>query len=151
MPGQTTPSAAEADPYAYLWRIVHAVFALSLGLYIALTTPFTGTKFERERSGFQSNLAGVDGTPLTTSSIHFFYMFATAEVLLQSSRFWLEKGRVQHGGILGTIMGFLPQPWSGYLALILRYSRIWTTVSGDAMVLVFVLGVCAWLRGGNLV
>lgn len=149
MPGQPAPGTASADPYAYLWRIVHAVFALSLGFYIALTTTFTGTKFERERSGFTAKIAGDETAGLTSSSIHFFWIFATAEVLLQSSRFWFEKGKVQQGGILGTVMGFLPEPWKGYLALILRYSRIWTTVSGDAMVLVFVLGVCTWLRGGN--
>jgi len=140
MPGNTT----NVDPYAYLWRIVHAVFALSLGFYIILTSPFNGTKLSRDLS----TTSNADGTStLTTSSIHFFYIFATMEVLLQSSRFWLEKGRVQQGGILGTIQGFLPEPWKGYLGMILRYARIWTTVSADAMVCVFVLGACAWWQG----
>jgi hypothetical protein len=142
MPGQPT---ATADPSAYLWRIVHAIFALSLGLYIALTTPFTGTRLERETSalGYTPN-----SNVLTPSSVHFFYLFATAEIILQTSRFYLEKGKVAQSGWMGTVMGFLPEPWKGYLALVARYSRIWTTVSGDAMVCVFVLGVCAWLRGG---
>jgi hypothetical protein len=144
MPGMTDQSAAGMDPYAYLWRIVHAVFALGLGFYIALTTPFTGTRISREQSGMAYMS---EDSELSSASVHFFWIFATAEVLLQTSRFFLEKGRVQQGGIMGVVMGFLPEPYKGYLGLVTRYSRIWTTVSGDAMVLVFVLGVCAWLRG----
>lgn len=144
MPGQTP--AAEADPYAYLWRIIHAVFALGLGLYIAFTTPFTGAKAAREMPAYNTyGEAGEAG--LSPASVHFFWIFATAEVLLQTSRFFVEKGRVQPGGIMGMIMGFLPEPYKGYLAMISRYGRIWTTVSADAFVCVFVLGVCAWLRG----
>ena len=133
-PGMATASPVE--PYAYVWRIVHAVFALGLGLYIAFATPFTGTRAEREASALGGSLA----------SVHFFWIFATAEVVLQTSRFFVEKGRVQQGAILGMISGFLPEPYKGYLALLTRYSRIWTTVSADAMALVFVLGACSWWR-----
>ena len=128
--------AGPVEPYAYVWRIVHAVFALGLGMYIAFTTPFTGTRAEREASAHGGTLA----------SVHFFWIFATAEVVLQTSRFFVEKGRVQQGAILGMISGFLPEPYKGYLALMTRYSRIWTTISADAMALVFVLGACAWWR-----
>lgn len=136
MPGQTQESV---DPYAYLWRIVHAIFALSLGCYIALTTTFTGSKLDREISALSSS-------SLNEGSIRFFYIFATFEVLLQTSRFFFEKGQVQQAGILGMVLGFLPEPWKGYLELALRYSRIWTTISADAMVCVFVLGVSCWLK-----
>jgi hypothetical protein len=129
------------EPYAYIWRIVHAMFALGLGLYIALMTPFTGSRAARE--GYASE---GDDAALTLASVHFFWIFATAEVLLQTSRFFVEKGRVQQGTIMGIITGFLPEPYKGYLALVSRYSRIWTTVSADAMALVFVLGACAWWR-----
>lgn len=142
MPGQ----AAATDPYAYIWRIVHAVFALGLGLYIAFTAPFAGTKIARERSGLGYSMG--DEQVLSSSSMqHFFWIFATVEVLLQTSRFFFEKGKIQPAGMMGMVMGFIPEPWKGYLMLVLRYSRIWTTVSGDAMVLVFVLGVCAWWKG----
>lgn len=141
MPGQAAPVASGA---AYLWRIVHAIFAIGLGLYIAFTTTFTGTKIERERSalGFTTAEDGV-----SAASVRFFWIFATVELVLQSSRFFLEKRRVQQGGIMGMAMGFLPEPYKGYLALVSRYARIWTTVSADAMACVFVLGVCVWLRG----
>ena len=139
--------AGAGTSYAYLWRIVHAVFALGLGLYIATLTTFTGSKRERESSGM-SYMAdnGAPSFGVTPASVHFFWIFATAEILLQTSRFLMEKGRAQQGGILGMAMGFLPEPYKGYLALVTRYSRIWTTVSGDAMALVFVLGACAWWR-----
>jgi hypothetical protein len=141
MPGQE--AAAVRDPYTYLWRIVHAVFALGLGLYIALTANFTGTKLARDMSALTGTTGG---TELAESSVRFFYIFATVEVVLQTFRFYVEKGTVQPGGILGMVMGVLPQPWKGYLALMMRYGRIWTTTSGDALVCVFVLGVCSWLR-----
>ncbi|KAM3074265.1 hypothetical protein ACMFMG_002918 [Clarireedia jacksonii] len=143
MPGmnmQDQAQAAAANPYAYLWRIIHAIFALSLGLYIAFTTPFSGTKYERE--------AGVlEGL----STVKFFYVFASVEVLLLSSRYFLEMGKDMGNGEgwLGMAMGVLPEPWKGYLALGKRYMGIWGTVSGDALVCIWVLGCCAWLRGGD--
>ncbi|EKD12814.1 uncharacterized protein L3040_006968 [Drepanopeziza brunnea f. sp. 'multigermtubi'] len=145
IPGHSD-QAATGGPYAYLWRILHAVFALGLGLYVVFTTPFNGTKIARERSGL--GYATSDEMLVSPNSVqHFFWIFATVEVLLQTSRFFFEKGKIQHGGVIGTVMGLLPEPWKGYIALVLRYSRIWTTVSGDAMALVFVLGAAAWLRG----
>ncbi|CAG8979223.1 hypothetical protein HYALB_00011280 [Hymenoscyphus albidus] len=145
MPGQA--AAVEANPYAYLWRIVHAIFALGLGLYIAFTTTFIGSKMERERSRLGYHTAG---DSLSPGTVQFFYIFATVEVVLQTARFMLEKGKVQPAGWMGTVLGFLPEPYRGYVHLVLRYSRIWTTLSGDAMVCVFVLGVCVWVRGGQV-
>jgi GET complex subunit GET2 len=140
MPGE---EAAVGDPYAYLWRIIHAIFAIGLGLYIALTANFTGTKLVRDMSALTKSTAG---TELEESSVRFFYIFATAEVVLQTFRFYVEQGTVRPGGVLGMVMGFLPQPWKGYLALMMRYGGVWTTTSGDALVCIFVLGVCSWLR-----
>ena len=156
MPGQQAPLVENS--YAYVWRIVHSVFALGLGLYIASTTSFAGTKIERERSGLSylatDSFGGADPEAddpttqgLSPASVHFFWIFATVEILLQTSRFFMEKGKVQGGGILGMIAGFLPEPYKGYVALLQRYGRIWTTVSADALVCVFVLGVVAWFRG----
>jgi hypothetical protein len=142
MPGQ----AAAPDPYAYIWRLVHAVFALGLGIYIAFTTTFTGTLAERQRSALSYN---TESDKLNPGSVHFFWIFATAELILQSSRFFLEKGGVQPTGIMATVNQFLPPVWKNYLSLFLRYARIWTTVTGDAVACVFILGVCVWLRGGQ--
>ena len=119
----------------YIWRIVHGAFALALGLYITLVTTFSGTKFSRTEIGNEE------------VGIRFFWMFATAEVILQSGRYFLEKGQMGQSGMLGMLAGMLPEPWRGRVVLVVRYSGIWTTVVEDAMVVVFILGVVAWYKG----
>lgn len=120
------------------WKVGHAVLALALGVYITSRTSFSGSRVAR---------AAVDGAEGVRG---LFWVFATAEAVLQSTRFFVEKGRVRggEGGVLGVVMGVLPEPWKGYVALGKRYGRIWTTVVEDAMVVVFLLGVKAWWMGG---
>lgn len=122
----------------YMWRIIHAVFALGLALYIALTSTFNGSKLSRAQS-----VESMDFDP------KLFYIFATAELVLQSSRYFVEKGQLQGGGWLATIAntGLVPEPWGGYIRVAGRYSVIWQTIVGDAMTIVFVLGCLAWWRG----
>lgn len=135
----------------YLWKIVHAIFALGLGIYITAMTTFSGAK-----SSSSSSSSGA--TTTTTADVHidevrgedvrrFFWAFATAELLLQSTRFFLEKGRVSRSGWIGVLIGVLPEPWKGYLALGTRYGGIYTTVVQDAMAVLFVLGCVAWWKG----
>lgn len=142
---------AAADPYAYVWRIVHAVFALGLGIYIAMTTSFTGTRLAREKSALAYSTSSALGeSEAYRNMMHIFYIFATAEVILQTTRFYLDKARgtaAAQGGILGMVGGFLPEPYAGYVRLFGRYAKIWGTVSGDAVVAVFVLGLVAWWKG----
>jgi len=140
MPGAPQASAIP-DRYASLWRLLHTAVALGLGLYIALWTSFTGTKTERERSK-------IAGNEMADSSRKFFYAFATAEVVLLTTRYFMDRGRstAAGGGILGTVVGFLPQPFKGYLEIALRYGQIFGTVRSDVLVCIFVLGVCTWLR-----
>ncbi|MCJ1303233.1 hypothetical protein MMC08_006041 [Hypocenomyce scalaris] len=124
-------------PGAHWWKIAHAVFALMLGVYMTSMTTFSGSRLSR--AGFAEGDLGV----------RFFWVFATAELVLQSSRFFMERGRLaSQGGVLGMIGGVLPEPYKGYVALIRRYSGIYTTVVEDAMVVVFVLGLKAWWKGG---
>jgi hypothetical protein len=149
MPGQQ--AAVGGDSYAYVWRIVHAVFALGLGLYVAVAANFTGTKLERQMGGLKGAAAAAGGEGMAEGTVQFFYIFATVEVVLQTARFYVEKGTVQTGGALGMVLGLVPQPWKGYLAIVMRYARIWTTTTTDALVCVFVLGVCSWLRAAQTV
>ena len=134
--GMGPAPARPDDTYASVWKIVHAVFALALGVYMTSATAFSGSRFSRTES--------VQGE----MGVRFFWAFATAELVLQSTRFFLERGRISQGGLLGTVGGLLPEPYKGYVALVSRYSSIYTTVVEDAMVVVFVLGVVAWWRGG---
>ncbi|KAI9718247.1 MAG: hypothetical protein M1812_004237 [Candelaria pacifica] len=129
----------QEDRYGYLWRIVHALFALVLGVYIASVTSFSGSYVSRSKASVSSVGEEV--------GVRFFWVFATAELVLQSSRFFVEKGRPPQGGILAGLGTMLPEPYAGYVRVWGRYSVIYTTVVADAMVVVFVLGMVAWWRG----
>jgi GET complex subunit GET2 len=139
-PGQQQ-QVQKPDPYTSLWRVLHAVVALGLGLYIAVLTPFTGTKAERDADALSDE-----------ENEHrkrlFFWVFATAESLLLSTRFFLDKGRTPPAGIAWTIIGYLPQPFAGYAGHALRYGGMFATVRADILACMFVLGVCSWWRAG---
>lgn len=129
----------------YLWKIIHAVFALGLGIYITAMSTFSGAKSASSgATTITTTAAGVDADGEVR---RFFWAFATAELVLQSTRFFLEKGRVSQSGWVGVLMGFLPEPYKGYLALGTRYGGIYTTVVQDAMAVLFVLGCVAWWKG----
>lgn len=140
---QQSTTTTPANPKTYIWRLIHSLFALSLGLYILFTTPFTGTKLAREQSIYDASTNPAPGI----GGINFFWIFVTSELVLQTSRFFMEKGVVRHEGWLGMVVPFLPEKWRGRVGVLSRYAGIWGTVSGDALVLVWVLGVGAWWRG----
>ena len=130
-PKPTTPPPLTS----YIWRIVHAIFALSLGVYILATEPFSGSRLGR--------------TPVVSlgdKQPNMCWIFATVELGLQSARFMLDRGR-EEPGMLGTISAFLPPVWKARVRLVGTYSGIWTTLVADAMVVIWVLGVGAWWKG----
>ncbi|KAH7382163.1 hypothetical protein BKA66DRAFT_570462 [Pyrenochaeta sp. MPI-SDFR-AT-0127] len=145
MNGGAAPEPSPEQSSAWIWRLVHSVFSLSLAIYIVLQTPFNGSKLSRDNNLYEEDWAA-QSMP-TQNFAHFFYLFATFEVVLQSSRYFIEQGQLQGSGILSTIAGILPAPYSGYIRTIGRYSVIYSTVVSDAMVVVFVLGATSWLRG----
>ncbi|KAF2858327.1 hypothetical protein K470DRAFT_221558 [Piedraia hortae CBS 480.64] len=116
---------------ANLWRITHAIFAITLGIYIALTTSFTGSALARTAQ---------------SDTMSIFPIFATAELLLQGTRYFLEGGRLQGGGMLAMAAnsGIIPPPYSNYLSIAGRYTAIFQTLASDVLVLVFILGVMSW-------
>lgn len=130
MPGQAAP--AQVDKYAYLWRIIHALFAISLGIYIALTVRFTGTKLAREESAL------VDYGYIK----QFFW--AGEALLLGRFLFKGQQAGAGESGVLGMILQFLPQPYVGYIRWALRYTAILRLVVADALLCVFALGVVGW-------
>lgn len=143
---QLQQQAARPDGYTYTFRLLHALLALGLGLYVALLTPFAGTRAERERA----SLAHEQHTPADDANEHrkrvFFWIFATGEALLLSSRFFLDEGRGPPTGMVWTVVGFLPEPFRGYVTVGLKYGRIFTTVRADILACMFILGVCSWWR-----
>ncbi|KAH9434479.1 hypothetical protein MCOR27_002680 [Pyricularia oryzae] len=147
-PQQQQQQQAPLDTYSAAWRILHLVVALGLGLYIALTGAFMGTLEARDAARLASD-AGMSSADLDESNnnrARFFYMFATAEAVLLTSRFFLDRSRAPPPGILWTVAGFLPPSMKRYLETALRYGQVFTTVRSDLLVCVFVLGVCHWWR-----
>ncbi|KAI5864234.1 hypothetical protein GGS23DRAFT_563455 [Durotheca rogersii] len=138
---------AAVDKPLDLWRILHAVFAFGLGLYVVLSTTFTGTLTEREHSALSAK-EGAEVDSIERSRVYFFYVFSAVEALLLTARFFLEdKGQnAQPKSLVWAMSGFIPQPARGYVQHALRYGQILSTVRIDALMCVFVLGVCSWWR-----
>lgn len=141
MMGGGMQAQAPTSGSAYLWRIAHAIFAFMLAGYITLTSTFNGSLLARSQSVYQDETYGFGP--------RLFWIFATAELVLQSSRFFVEKGQLQGSGWMAMIAnsGFVPPPWNQYVRMVGRYSVIYTTVVSDAMVILFVLGIMAWWNG----
>ncbi|ORY18837.1 hypothetical protein BCR34DRAFT_621320 [Clohesyomyces aquaticus] len=143
----SSPQPSPTQSSAWIWRLVHSVFSLFLAVYIVFKTPFDGSKLSRTNASPSEDWT-IDSSSTAEAFKHFFYMFATFEVVLQSSRYFIERGQLQGGGILSSIGAMLPEPYGGYVRVIGRYSVIYRTVVNDAMVVVFVLGAASWWRGG---
>jgi hypothetical protein len=137
--GQKAPEAVAQKNATYVWKLVHAIFALILATYIALTSTFNGTKLSRSQSVYSDDTSYGLGPRL-------FIIFTSAELVLQSTRYFLERGQLQGGGMLATVAnsGFIPEPYANYIRILGRYITIAQTIFADAMVVVFVFGCIAW-------
>ena len=129
--GETT-SQPQTLPSTYSWKILHPLLALSLGVF-ALVYVAPGDAFF-QRTARQ---------PGDQAQTNLFWIFATVELLLQTTRYLLEP-TPDRSGMLATAAGFLPPPWKGYVELVVRYQGIWSTLSSDALVLIWSLGMGAW-------
>ncbi|KAL7937508.1 hypothetical protein V8C35DRAFT_292676, partial [Trichoderma chlorosporum] len=125
------------------WRLIHALVALGLGLFFVLTTHFSGSKLERERHALAFEQE-VDEETERRKTL-FFWTFATAEVLLLSTRFFLDKRSTNATGFVATAISYLPQPYRGYIEVGQRYFQIFSAVRTDILTCIFVLGVVSWL------
>ncbi|RDA90181.1 hypothetical protein CP533_1021 [Ophiocordyceps camponoti-saundersi (nom. inval.)] len=141
-PGQQ--GTANKDGYTLAFRLLHAVLSLGLGLYLTLmllTPRFSGSRADREKQSFTTSSGDEAHRRLL-----FFWVFATGEAVLLSSRFFLDKSRQPPPGLLWSAVGFLPDPVRGYVSVVLRYGQIFMTVRADILACVFVLGVVCWCR-----
>jgi hypothetical protein len=145
MPGQPQAPAV-ASTYHTVWRLIHALIALSLGFYLTLFTTFSGTKLEREAAALAHVQHSAADDENERHKRIFFWIFATSEAVLLTTRVFLDKGRAPPPGMLWTIVGYIPEPIRGYLSVALKYGQIFTTVRTDILTCMFVLGVCSWLR-----
>lgn len=139
--GSAGEQAPPATGLAYVWKIVHAVFAFMLASYIAMSSTFNGSKLARSQDVSTDSSYGFGQ--------RLFLIFCTAELVLQSSRYFAEKGQLQGNGMFAKVAnsGFVPEPWSGYVRVTGRYVAILQTIIADAMVIVFVFGALAWWQG----
>lgn len=126
-------------------RIVHAIFAFILATYICLTSTFNGTQLGRSQSVYTEE-AGYGLGP------RLFIIFTSSELVLQSTRYFLERGQLQGGGPLASIAnsGFIPEPYANYIRVVGRYIGIAKTIFSDVMVIVFVMGCMAWWKGDSV-
>lgn len=120
------------------WTFLHFIVFLSLAIYVLSTFPFTDSYLIRTHSS-----PFVHGS----RSGYVFWLFSTVELSLQSTREFLKRGRALPTGTLGTMAGFLPQPWKEYVLVVGLYSRILMTVVQDAMLVVFIMGAWSWSIG----
>jgi hypothetical protein len=139
---QQKEDSASASGTTYIWRIVHAIFAFGLAIYVCLTSTFNGSKLARSENVYTEESGYGLGPRL-------FIMFATAELLLQSTRYFAERGQLQGGGMFASIVnsGMIPEPYANYIRVAGRYITIARTIFIDVMVIVFVLGCMAWWNG----
>ena len=145
--GAKQDSAPPATSSAYLWRIVHALFAFALAAYIALTSTFNGSALSRSQSVYHPTSSPSDYDYGISKNL--FTIFVTFELLLQSARYFAEKGQLQGNGMIAKVAnsGMVPEPYAGYVRIAGRYVGIVQTVVADAMCVVFVFGALAWWGG----
>ena len=136
-PQERPTSQSRLSQSTYMWKILHPVLALSLGVFVmssaATSEAFSKRTARQADGGEEPNL---------------FWMFLTVELLLQATRYLLEP-IPDRSGMLAKIASFLPHPWKGRLELAVRYKGIWSTLSNDALVVIWVLGMGAWWYGIN--
>ena len=139
-PGLAHKEKQPSSRFGYVWRVTHALFALGLGVCIVFMTAFNGTQFSRRDD---------EGATGTEVGVQFFWAFATAQLVLQSTRYFLERDRgpMRGEGWMNMVAGAFPEPWRGRALLLSRYSLMFSTVLQDAMVVVFVLGCVTWWEG----
>ncbi|TGZ82815.1 hypothetical protein EX30DRAFT_394084 [Ascodesmis nigricans] len=133
--GPQTPQEATAISHDWIWRIVHGISSLMLAVWVLMNgfAGFDGSEKGRERIAFGDE-----------SNTQLFWYFATMELVLQSTRFMIEKGRPPQNSMLTTIAGFIPHPFGVYLTTLARYSTFLTVMMADAGVVIFCLGMATW-------
>lgn len=118
------------------WTVIHIVSSLLLALRIGL-----------HRGNVLLNEDGsVDAAASLGSPTKFLWYFATLELVLQSSRFFLEARLPPPPSKIASYASLLPQPFAGYIITGLRYIRIVRVIAQDFCILLFIAGVASLLH-----
>lgn len=144
-PPPVTPKSKFND---MVWTAIHfflfTFLALFSGLTLSRATPFSDYEILSATEYDELSDTEVDPNILALRGLKnskLFLYFCTFELILQTTRFFLEKGAPPAGSMISTVASYLPQPFSGYLYTGARYIRIVGTIFQDFCVLLFVAGI----------
>ncbi|KAG0337602.1 hypothetical protein BG000_005231 [Podila horticola] len=137
-PGFTVITPQE-DLTAKWWKLLHFLLSVVFGLGVVY--------LEYRRSGHLERfdaLATDKPLPYGTFQVAatpVFWYFITMELILQSTRMFLQGITASPSSTLGTIAGFLPPPFSDAIRVFMRYRLIWSSLVNDLTVVVFIVGM----------
>ena len=132
-----TEEQQKLDKSQKYWNLLHFVMMILLGFY-AVYIEWTRAGSERFASLLSSN-ASVASYP----AIHvpLFWYFITIELGLQSARLFYQQGTMPPTSTIATLATQLPHPFGNIITIFLRYRLIWTCLSQDICILVFIIGL----------
>ncbi|KAG0362607.1 hypothetical protein BG005_004954 [Podila minutissima] len=137
-PGFTVITPQE-DLTAKWWKLLHFMLSVLLGLGVVYQ--------EYRRSGHLERFdALATDKPLPYGAFQvaatpLFWYFITMELVLQSTRMFLQGITASPSSTLGTVAGFLPPPFSDAIRVFMRYRLIWSSLVNDLTVVVFIVGM----------
>lgn len=146
-PPTAVPKSQKAD---LMWMILHFV----VFVFLAITAGFGFSQlsaFGNVDVGInnQSGDKNVEPNALmlnTYSSSKLMWYFSTAELILQSTRFFIEKGAPPADSIIVTIANYIPYPFNEYFYNGARYIKMLRVIMQDFCVVLFVAGICSYFN-----
>lgn len=149
------PNADVASKYRkadVFWRVIHTVIftflAISAGLGFSQRNRFgtdeTVLVDGIEDKSLYSDDAILSGQSQTFILSRFLWYFSTAELILQSSRFFIEKGAPPADSIISTIANYIPHPFNEYFYIGARYLKMAQVILQDFCIVLFVFGICSY-------
>lgn len=129
------PKSRRAD---LLWTALHFVMFLVLALSSRLV-------FSQAQQFSEQDVdllyASSENPNAAASPSRLLWHFSTLELILQTSRFFLEHGAPPADSKLTKFASYLPHPFSSYLYTSARYVRMVKTIVQDFCLLLFVAGL----------
>lgn len=139
MNGGATPEQTEQqqqmDKSSRYWNLLHVVMMVMLGFYAVYTE---WTRAGRERF---ASLLSSDVNNYPNIHVPLFWYFITIELCLQSARLFYQQGVMPPTSTLASLATQLPPPFGNIVTICLRYRLIWSCLSQDICILVFVIGI----------
>ncbi|KAF9107934.1 hypothetical protein BGX27_008539 [Mortierella sp. AM989] len=139
VPPGFTVLTPQVDLTARWWKLLHFVLSVLLGFSVVYS--------EHSRQGdFGRFDALAMDKPLPygvyqVAPIPVFWYFITMELMLQSTRMYLQGVTASPSSTLATIAGFLPPPFSDAIRVFMRYRLIWSSMVNDLSVVVVIVGL----------